>query len=285
MFVYMVLSRLFPNSFSAKVFFVAFLGTHVPLIAATAFLFWRSGGLAGNAQLAVVLLLATLAGTAVTLASLHAILRPLYRVSAAMRKFEAERICAPLPDTLHDEIGQVMRMTNRLVLGVDTQLRETHAAATTDPLTGALNRRGFETQLQAAPRRSGILLYADLDLFKSINDTFGHNMGDRVLLQTADTMRDALRTCDLLGRFGGEEFVMFLPDLSQIEGAAVANRLRKSITASVKASGRKVSISIGATGLTDADDLQAALSRSDEALYRAKHNGRDRVEYAKDVAA
>ena len=76
----MALNRLFPNSFTAKVFFIAFLGTHVPLIAATAFLFWRNGGIQENAQLALILLVATVVGTALTLASLHAILKPLYSI-------------------------------------------------------------------------------------------------------------------------------------------------------------------------------------------------------------
>lgn len=282
--VYLALNRLFPNSFTAKVFFIAFLGTHVPLIAATAFLFLRNGGMQENAQLALILLLATLIGTTVTLASLHSVLRPLYRVGDAMRRFEAERKRTPLPDTLNDEIGQVMQLTNRLVLGVDAELRATQEAATTDPLTGALNRRGFERRLNATPAQRGVLLYADLDHFKSINDTLGHDAGDKVLLQTADTMRETLRRCDILGRFGGEEFVIFLPDLTQAEGAAVANRLRRSLSDAVTLTHRKLTVSIGATCLSSTTDFADALSRADKALYRAKSNGRNRVEYARKLA-
>lgn len=277
MFVYLTLNRLFPNSFTAKVFFIAFLGTHVPLIAATAFLFWRNGGLQQNAQLAIVLLLATLIGTAVTLASLHAILRPLYHVGDAMRRFESRRQRTPLPETLNDEIGRVMQLTNRLVLGVDAELRETREAATTDPLTGALNRRGFEQKFSTSASGCGILLYADLDHFKSINDTLGHDFGDKVLLQTADTLRDRLRRCDILGRFGGEEFVIFLPDLSQAEGAIIANRLRRALTETVILPDRKLTVSMGATDILASANFQAALSRADTALYQAKSKGRDQV--------
>lgn len=277
MSVYMALNRLFPNSFTAKVFFIAFLGTHVPLIAATAFLLWQQGGLGENMRLAIVLLLATLVGTAVTLASLHAMLKPLYRVGQAMRQFESNRTRTPLPEGLKDELGQVMRLTNRLVLGVDAELRETHAAATTDPLTGALNRRGFEQKFHLSPAPRGVLLYADLDHFKSINDTLGHDVGDKVLLQTADTFRQTLRRCDLLGRFGGEEFVIFLPDLSQAEGAAIADRLRRALTENVKLADRALTVSIGATALASKHELADALARADNALYRAKTAGRNRV--------
>lgn len=282
---YITLNRLFPNSFTAKVFFIAFLGTHVPLIAATAFLFWRSGGFHENAELALILLLATLIGTTLTLVSLRAILKPLYRVRETMLRFDADRKRILLPDDLNDELGQVMQLTNRLVLGVDAELRETHEAANIDPLTGALNRRGFERIFNGVASGRGVLLYADLDYFKSINDTLGHDIGDTVLLQTADTLRDALRHCDILGRFGGEEFVIFLPDLSQTDGAAVANRLRQALSDRVKLPDRMVTISIGATVLTSKSDFSAALARADQALYRAKSQGRDRVECVTVLAA
>ena len=271
MFVHMALNRLFPNSFTAKVFFIAFLGTHVPLIAATAFLFWRNGGIQENAQLALILLVATVVGTALTLASLHAILKPLYSIGGRHAAVRDRAQAHPPADTLNDEIGQVMKLTNRLVLGVDAELRETQEAASTDPLTGALNRRGFEQSLNATSAQRGVLLYADLDHFKSINDTLGHDVGDQVLLQTADSLRDALRRCDILGRFGGEEFVIFLPDLTLEEGTAIANRLRLTLKDSVKLSGRALTISVGATDIGSKAEFADALSRADKALYRAKN--------------
>jgi diguanylate cyclase (GGDEF)-like protein len=280
MFVYLALNRLFPNSFTAKVFFIAFLCTHIPLIAATAYLFWRTGGIAGNMQLAVLLLGATLVGTAITLLSLHAILRPLYRVGAAMRRFEQERQRTPLPDTLNDELGELMRLTNRLVLGVDAELRESHVAATTDPLTGAFNRRGFMQKLANAPFHGGAVLYVDLDHFKLVNDRFGHDVGDAVLLATADTLRNALRHQDLFARFGGEEFVIFLPGKSTSDAARIAERLRQAIAAEVRAGTEPVTTSIGVARLDHPDHLQNAMSCPDDALYRAKAAGRNRIELA-----
>lgn len=285
MFLYLALNRLFPTSFTAKVFCIALIGAHFPLIATMIYMLGTTGWTERYLEFGLVLLGATLFGTAATLWALHNILRPLYRVGHAMQRFGVDRLPKQRPGGLADEVGQMMRLTNHLVLGTNTPHWPAPDAAITDPLAGALNRRGFEQKVRAMPCQKGTLLYADLDHFKIINDTLGHDMGDRVLLQTADTLRETLRDSDILGRFGGEEFAIFLPGLPLAEGYLVAQRLRSAIRQQVHAPGRIVTISMGVAPLALADGLADALIKADRALCRAKANGRDRVEQAHDLSA
>lgn len=158
--------------------------------------------------------------------------------------------------------------------------------ALTDPLTGATNRRGFEAKalkILANDRKSGrktAVLAFDLDHFKRVNDTFGHEAGDRVLQVFAQTAQAALRRGDLFARMGGEEFAAILRDTDLAEAIAIAERLRKSF---MQAGWMIGDMEIGATtsigivvtqsGIGKLDDL---LECADEALYRAKEYGRNR---------
>lgn len=161
--------------------------------------------------------------------------------------------------------------------------------ATIDELTGLLNRRALLAAITAEiarQHRSGsqsAVMMIDFDHFKQINDTYGHNAGDRVLQHVSDIARQSLRETDLLGRIGGEEFAVLLPD-TDIEGARVlAERLRERVetTATRSEGGDDISmtLSVGICSLKqnerDASDL---LRRADAALYKAKHGGRNRVE-------
>jgi diguanylate cyclase (GGDEF)-like protein len=126
-----------------------------------------------------------------------------------------------------------------------------------------------------------VLALIDIDHFKSINDQLGHSVGDEVLKAFAQAGMKALRGDDRLGRFGGEEFVLVMPNL-EIEGATgVFERLREAVS-HLKAPGwpddRPLTFSMGATSARDADpDLDWIIKRADEALYRAKNEGRDRI--------
>jgi diguanylate cyclase (GGDEF)-like protein len=163
-------------------------------------------------------------------------------------------------------------------------------AALIDPLTGVSNRRAFmqdgETQLQrrtADPRPTAVMLL-DLDNFKSINDRFGHAIGDRVLEIFADVSSGCLRRIDLFGRLGGEEFAALLRDTARERALAVAEQIRTSFAeATREIDGRPVgaTVSIGVVISHDAVlDLSALLAQADQALYRAKDAGRNRVEIA-----
>jgi two-component system, cell cycle response regulator len=161
--------------------------------------------------------------------------------------------------------------------------------AITDPLTGLFNRRYMEGHLatlleQAAARGKPLaLLIIDIDYFKSINDTHGHDAGDDVLRDFALRIKRSIRGIDLACRLGGEEFVVVMPETDMAVAAMVAERLRRRIAAEpfavVKATRSiPVTISIGIAALRGKDDNAAnLLKRADQALYRAKRDGRNRV--------
>ena len=161
--------------------------------------------------------------------------------------------------------------------------------AITDGLTGLYNRRYMESHLgtlveQAAARGKPLtVLVLDIDYFKAINDTHGHDAGDDVLREFAIRMRKSIRGIDLACRYGGEEFVVVMPETDMAVAAIVAERLRRRIASepfAIEQGGRsiEVTISIGIAGARAAGDNAAAvLKRADQALYRAKRDGRNRV--------
>lgn len=156
-----------------------------------------------------------------------------------------------------------------------------------DPLTGVANRRGFAAQSNdglAQAARSGMplsLLVLDLDHFKSINDRYGHGFGDRVLREVSAAWTEQLREKDRIGRLGGEEFAILCPDTTLEQALVIGNRLRESVSAlrfdDVDPAFR-ASVSIGITQQHAGDGHDDMVSRADAALYRAKRNGRNRVE-------
>jgi diguanylate cyclase (GGDEF)-like protein len=168
-----------------------------------------------------------------------------------------------------------------------TELRH-KTAALIDPLTGIANRRAFlegaETLSQQTDARSAVVLLADLDHFKSINDRFGHAVGDHVLQVFAESASRALGPDDLIGRLGGEEFALVFHDADRESGLALAERIRTSFAeAAGEVDGRPVggTVSIGMAVCDHAAlDVAALLAQADEALYCAKERGRNRVEVA-----
>jgi diguanylate cyclase (GGDEF)-like protein len=159
-----------------------------------------------------------------------------------------------------------------------------------DPLTGIANRRAFlqdaEAQLkrQATEPRPMAVMLLDLDNFKGINDRFGHLIGDRVLQMFAEVGSGCMRRYDIFGRLGGEEFAALLVDTSRERALAVAEQIRASfveVTGMVEGKPVVATVSIGVVISYDAVlDLSALLAQADHALYRAKDNGRNRIEIA-----
>ncbi|MFT0875379.1 GGDEF domain-containing protein [Rhodopseudomonas sp. G2_2311] len=151
-----------------------------------------------------------------------------------------------------------------------------------DHLTGLLNRRGFEAEIAAPMRRApegASLILCDVDHFKSINDTFGHDVGDVVLQEIGTILRRTARKGDLVGRWGGEEFAVFLPDASLADAAECAERLRQTI-ANSRIPGldtRPVTASFGVATIREAGDWAALYKLADSRLYLAKAAGRDRT--------
>ena len=183
----------------------------------------------------------------------------------------------------------------RRILDLQTQLinmrEELRIQATADGLTGLWNqteiRRILSTELRRAERHDApvAVLFFDIDHFKLVNDTWGHAIGDTVLVEIANRMRQTLRDYDTFGRFGGEEFMVVLPDCDDAEAVDVAERLRQSI-AGTPISGKKgeidVTISIGVTSNVACDnaDAEVLIRAADAAMYRAKRAGRNCVKQA-----
>lgn len=160
-----------------------------------------------------------------------------------------------------------------------------------DPLTGLYNRRQFESVLASEfarwqRRESSIaLIMLDLDHFKLVNDTWGHQAGDRVLVTLARILVAAVRREDMPARVGGEEFAIIMPDVPGDEALQAAERLRALVAASlfdigVETVEIRISIGVASTDMQDVRDAATLVRLADEALYRAKQRGRDRVEAA-----
>ena len=161
--------------------------------------------------------------------------------------------------------------------------------AVTDPLTGLYNRRYMETHLgtlidQAANRGKSIsLLVIDIDYFKAVNDTHGHDVGDHVLQEFATRVSSNIRSIDMACRYGGEEFVLVMPDTDMTLAYRIGERLRQVVASvpfdvSVSKGPLDITISIGIATMQGPDDTpEAVLKRADQALYRAKRDGRNRV--------
>lgn len=161
---------------------------------------------------------------------------------------------------------------------VHTQMGKLHSDAHTDALTGLGNRRGLEALLHSwrELERDFAVISLDIDLFKGINDTFGHDVGDEVIRNVGGRMQAQARHGDALFRMGGEEFLALLPDVGLERGAGIAERLRASIESAPILAQQQVTVSVG-VAVCMGRDIDGALKAADQALYRAKQEGRNRV--------
>jgi diguanylate cyclase (GGDEF)-like protein len=175
-------------------------------------------------------------------------------------------------------------------LELEELARKLDFRATTDPLTGLFNRRKFNHELSlgiSRAQRYGTplsLVIFDVDHFKAINDTYGHQVGDKVLIDLSKLIAARLRKTDVFARWGGEEFIILVPEASASMALQLAENLRDSIRQSVSGDAETVTCSFGIAEFKDGDSADTFISRADEALYRAKINGRNRVESASAFA-
>lgn len=170
---------------------------------------------------------------------------------------------------------------------LEAKSRKYEHYASIDPLTGLYNRMKFlelyvtEYTMMVQRQNDLSLMVIDLDRFKEINDRYGHNAGDRVLVEIADLLRSLLRSSDILCRWGGDEFVALLPTASLSEAKKIAEKIRRQI-AQKRFAGIdiRLSASIGLSPIREGDELQSVIERADKALYAAKEKGRNRIEIA-----
>ena len=181
---------------------------------------------------------------------------------------------------LERQQSQQLQEINR---ALDVRSQELVQMATTDALTGAFNRKGLEDVLQEAladwhrhQHPLGLVLI-DIDHFKSINDTHGHQAGDRVLAGLAELVRGHVRGQDLLGRWGGEEFLLVCRNTHLPQAVAIAEKLRALVAGHRFGGGLRITASFGVAAMDSERPLDQVFAAADEALYRAKAEGRNRV--------
>lgn len=195
-------------------------------------------------------------------------------------------------DRLYDELQAInnqlavkareLSKKNRLLVEKNKVIEE---LSRTDALTGLANRQAFYDALEREMARTGrersplTLILADIDGFKSINDTYGHVVGDHVLARIGEVLAENMRPYDLAARYGGEEFAVLLTETGAETGIGVAERLRSSVSAAVLPDcSASLTMSFGVATLAAEEDCEAFVARADAALYRAKAGGGDKVE-------
>ncbi|MCB1938617.1 MAG: diguanylate cyclase, partial [Rhodocyclaceae bacterium] len=183
-------------------------------------------------------------------------------------------------------LQQQVEMANSEIAKLQTELHNTSELVRHDPLTGILNRKGLDEALKReiarAQRRESPLCIGllDIDNFKRINDTHGHHTGDAALQHLTEVVKDNLRPQDSVGRYGGEEFLILLPDTDVEHAVAALKRLQRALTNRYfLAEGQKmlITFSAGVARVAPDEAPEAAVDRADKAMYRAKRAGKNRV--------
>lgn len=210
-------------------------------------------------------------------------------------------------DLQHPEVRQLIAFTHKIIaldmsLAIETyhsaqvqsleesldrsqyQQRKLRIEASTDSLTGLANHETIIEELKSALTQTSVVaVMADIDFFKNVNDTYGHLVGDKVLVEVSRRMRAALRDVDSIGRYGGEEFLLVLAGTSLDVAQRVAERIRQHVAGQpINLQGLEVAVTLS-LGMSEAglnDSAETLIERADQALYAAKLAGRNRVEFA-----
>lgn len=181
---------------------------------------------------------------------------------------------------------QKVKEANERIITLEKQLVETSHLVRHDQLTGTLNRRGleeaFDKEIARAVRHESPLSVGllDIDNFKKLNDTLGHDVGDAALIHLATVIRETLRPQDTVARFGGEEFIIIFPDSDLQEAATAMTRVQRELTRRIFLNDNQKLLITFSAGITELhpDDTQASVSkRADEAMYQAKQSGKNKV--------
>jgi len=234
---------------------------------------------------------AVVLGMVVILALAGTIVRPLEHAARVAGSIAAGHFQDEIPQQRSDEPGQLLKALFLMRREIQAQQHELarrnfelERIASTDKLTGLNNRRKLEefaTEHIAGIRRYGGWLSAillDIDHFKAVNDIHGHPVGDAVIMHIAAIIGESVREADMAGRWGGEEFLVLLPNTT-LDGASIlAEKIRRAVADhDFPVVGTKT-VSLGASQLLDGETMMGLVARADQALYRAKHSGRNRVE-------
>lgn len=181
-------------------------------------------------------------------------------------------LCGPIFTFIFYQSMQLTRARDQLAMLVNR-----------DRLTNVATRNAFYNKIEQMPQSHGVSLMVDIDHFKRINDTHGHLVGDEAIARVAQLIEACLRPQDIVCRFGGEEFLVFLSEATEAEGLVIAERIRQTVEedrAYAGAPALEVTVSIGGAPVPLARDIDSAIRVADAALYRAKRGGRNRVNWA-----
>ncbi|WP_456396717.1 sensor domain-containing diguanylate cyclase [Desulfurobacterium sp.] len=186
-------------------------------------------------------------------------------------------------DIQHVIIEMLIHLANTVMKELEKKNREIKKLADTDGLTAIYNRRKILEELEKEIIRTqrygnplSVIIF-DIDLFKEVNDTYGHLMGDKILREIAQIIKKRIRKPDIFGRYGGEEFLIVLPETDITGGVKFAEKIRKLIENHPFPIDRKITISLGVTEYKYGDTVDTLLARADRALYMAKESGRNKV--------
>jgi len=282
--LYRALSRPFPRSYVAKVFAVVCLAFTCP-VAAIGLYALQVGLPQLDRTLAAVAIAGATAGLVLALIALRDLLDPVFTVAGALDRWGRTGQMHVLPEGYRDELGVLMVRTNRLMARAQRALDQSRREADTDPLNGALSRRGAERLLRDAP--PGWLILFDLDQFEHIADHAGPAEGDRTLRDVVQVCAHVLRQDDVLARFDGQVFLLFLPGAPRDVARRVAARIAQQLADKVILRGLTLTASMGLAAHAGGEAIDDALEIAAAELSRAREEGGDRAlgADAQDAAA
>lgn len=211
------------------------------------------------------------------------VLRPLNRLMRQVEVLSKGDLGIPFRWCGHDEFSMLGQTLDDMRTKLDKTFSLMREIAITDELTGLPNRRGFYGEVEKLLWLSGryghplVLALLDIDNFKSINDSFGHPVGDEVLKKFAEVVSEEIRKTDLFARVGGEEFVLVMPETSIEDAENLLDRLRQTVAEQKFSHGEKVTVSVGFTDFSGTEKVEGLIDIADKALYKAKQDGRDRI--------
>jgi diguanylate cyclase (GGDEF)-like protein len=269
---------LFPRSFELRVLCICCLAVHVPLIVCVAV---QAATGEWRIDVLLILLAATLAGTVAGIVAIRALLSPLGQAVELLRLAQDGERIDRIPPGSEDLVGRLLVGVAKAANTAADRIDRLALVAKSDPLTGLYNRRGFFAAADEAlaPGHASVLALIDLDHFKRVNDRLGHMLGDELLCAFAERLRDGVRRLDVCARWGGEEFAVLFPNATLDDARDVLDRLRRVIGRDLlpEAEDIVVTFSCGLAPIRTHDQLSESARRADEALYAAKHAGRDRI--------
>lgn len=207
---------------------------------------------------------------------------PFIRLTDVMNQLALGK-SVPIPNNQSHWNREADLLTKSVVIAIKAVNENNHQlthAAMTDPLTGIPNRRKLNETMEewADQNRLFSLVEIDIDHFKRINDTYGHQMGDEMLKTLAQTIQSVIREKDLCFRYGGEEFIALFPDTSGSEAYSIAEKVRIAVENKMKIEGKSVTISLGISqSPLQSASLEGLFKLADDALYRSKFEGRNRT--------